>query len=414
MSNTVPRFLIGISMLAFTALAQAAEPIRVALNMPLSGPFANTGELYVKSSHFMIDRINARGEMLDGRKLEVVAFDNKNSPQEALLALKQITDRGIRFMIQSGGSHIAVPLADAVEKHNERQPNNRLLFLNEPGDQELTQDKCSFWTFTFMANAEIKMQALTDYIARQTNIKRIYLINQDYVFGHQIQRFAREMLARKRPDIVIVGDDLHPLGKVKDFSPYVAKIQAAKADSVITANWDSDMTLLIKAAAASGLDASFFTYYAIGPGAPTAMGPAAIDKVKVIWRWHPNLPIETERRAADEYKRRFGVEYYALPLNNLLEMLVAAIKRAGSTDAVRVAHSLEDLRIQGNMGEVWMRPDDHQLFEPLYIFTVVRTNGRDVRYDMENTGLGTRTDARIEAQDMKLPTRCRMRRPPQP
>jgi branched-chain amino acid transport system substrate-binding protein len=414
MRNVVPRFMLAIAIVVCTAQAQAAEPILVALNMPLSGPFANTGELYVKSSQFMVDRINARGGVVNGRKLEIVAFDNKNSPQEALLVLKQVTDRKIRFMVQSGGSHIAVPLFDAVARHNEREPENRLLFLNEPGDQELTHGKCSFWTFTFMANAEIKMQVLTDYIARQKNTKRIYLINQDYVFGHQIQRFAREMLARKRPDIAIVGDDLHPLGKVKDFSPYVAKIQAAKADAVITANWDSDMTLLIKAAAASGLDASFFTYYATGPGGPTAMGPSAIGRVKVIWRWHPNLPIKAERTAADEYKRRFGLEYYALPLNNLLEMLVVAVKRTGSTDAIRVAYALEDLRIEGNMGEVWMRPDDHQLFEPLYIFTVTSTNGSDVKYDMENTGLGTRTDARIEAQDMKLPTRCRMRRPPRP
>ena len=173
MHNAVLRLMVGIAVVVIAPQARAVEPVIVALNMPLSGPFANTGELYVKSSQFIADRINARGDMLDGRKLEIVAFDNKNSPQEALLVLKQITDRKIRFMVQSGGSHIAVPLSDAVARHNEREPDNRLLFLNEPGDQELTQDKCSFWTFTFMANAEIKMQALTDYVAKQKNIKRV-------------------------------------------------------------------------------------------------------------------------------------------------------------------------------------------------------------------------------------------------
>ena len=414
MGDTVFRFLIGIAMVASATLAHAAETVKVALNMPMSGPFANIGDLYEKSSLFAIEAINQRGGVLNGRRFEIVAFDNKNSPQEALLVLKQITDRKIRFMVQGGGSHIAVPLAEAVKKHNEREPGNRLLFLDEPGDQDLTNEKCNFWTFMFMANAEIKMEALTNYIAKQKHVRRAYLINQDYLFGQQVARYARQMLARKRPDIKIVGDNLHPLGKVKDFSPYVAKIKASNADTVITGNWGADFALLIRAAASSGLDANFYSYYPIGPGAPTAMGPAGADRVKGIWRWHPNLSFETERKSADEYKRRYGLEYYAIPINNLLEMLATAINRAGSTDPLRVAYALENLRILGSMGEVWMRPDDHQLFEPLYIFTVTRVNGRDVRYDMENTGLGTRTDARIEARDMLLPTRCKMRRPPRP
>ena len=414
MWSTTLKCVLGLLLAVAGIGANAADPVRIALNMPMSGPFANVGELYVKNSQFIVDAINARGGVLGGRNLEIVAFDNQNSPQEALLVLKRITDERIPFVMQSGGSHIAVPLADAIEKHNERAPDNRLLFLNEPGDQDLSQEKCSFWTFSFHPSAEAKMEALTTYIATRKDVKRVYLINQDYLFGHQIRRFAREMLARKRPDIAIVGDDLHPLGKVKDFSPYVAKIKAANADTVITGNWGSDMTLLVRAAASSGLASAFYTYYAMGLGAPTAMGPAAIDKVKVIWRWHPNLPFEDEHKAAHEYKRRFGLDYYSMPLNNLFAMLVTAIERVGSTDAVRVAYALEDVRVRNSMGEAWMRPEDHQLFEPLYILTITRLNGLDVKYGLENSGLGTRTDARIEARDMMLPTRCRMNRPARP
>jgi branched-chain amino acid transport system substrate-binding protein len=144
------------------------------------------------------------------------------------------------------------------------------------------------------------------------------------------------------------------------------------------------------------------------------MGPAAIDKVNVIWRWHPNLPFEDERRAADDYKRRYGTDYYSMPLNNLFRMLAFAIERAGSSDALQVALALENIRVRNSMGEAWMRSDDHQLFEPLYIVTMTRVNGRDVTYDLENTGLGTRTAARIEASDMVLPTRCKMVRPLRP
>ena len=78
-------------------------------------------------------------------------------------------------------------------------------------------------------------------------------------------RAAKEYLKRKRPDIEIVGDDLHPIAQVKDFSPYVAKIKASGADTVITGNWGSDLSLLIKAAKDAGLTANFYTYYAATP-----------------------------------------------------------------------------------------------------------------------------------------------------
>jgi branched-chain amino acid transport system substrate-binding protein len=405
----------GVFLAAAVAFTPArAEPVKIALIVPMSGPFAAVGELYAKNSQFIVDEINSRGGVLKGRRLETAVFDSKLSPQESLIALRHVIDERIPFVISTGGSHIHIPLAEAIAKNNERNPGNRLLFLAEPGEQDLIQERCSFWTFAFHPSPEVKMHALTTYISRQKNVKRVYLINQDYVFGHQMRRFAREMLGRKRPDIQIVGDDLHPLGKVRDFAPYVAKIRAAHADAVITGNWGSDMTLLIRAAAESGLTSSFYTYYAMGLGAPTAMGPAAIDKVKVIWRWHPNLPFEDEHRAAQAYKKRYGLDYYSMPLNNLFAMLVEAIERAGSTDALRVAYALEGVRVRNSMGEAWMRPDDHQLFEPLYILSITRLNGRDVRHKLEDTALGTRTDARIEAGEMLLPTRCRMKRPPQP
>ena len=52
---------------------------------------------------------------------------------------------------------------------------------------------------------------------------------------------AKKMLAAKRPDIEIVGDELHPLQKITDFSPYIAKIKASGADSVITGNWGAGL-----------------------------------------------------------------------------------------------------------------------------------------------------------------------------
>jgi branched-chain amino acid transport system substrate-binding protein len=99
------------------------------------------------------------------------------------------------------------------------------------------------------------------------------------------------MLKAKRPDIQVVGDELHPLLKITDFAPYIAKIKASGADTVITGNWGQDMALLIKAAADAGLQASWYTYYAGGTGGPTAIKQANLNhkvfRAKYGW---PALP----------------------------------------------------------------------------------------------------------------------------
>ena len=106
-----------------------------------------------------------------------------------------------------------------------------MIYLNYAAvDPVLTNDKCTFSHFRWDANSDIKMEALTNYMKGQKDIKKIYLINQDYSFGQAVRKTAVEMLKAKRPDIQVVGDELHPLLKVTDFAPYIAKIKASGAD----------------------------------------------------------------------------------------------------------------------------------------------------------------------------------------
>src|SRR5882672_12349495 len=79
--------------------AFAADTIKVAFLGSLSGPFALQGEETLKNIQAAADFVNARGGVLDGRKLEIVPFDNKGNPQESLIVLKQAIDRDIRFVV---------------------------------------------------------------------------------------------------------------------------------------------------------------------------------------------------------------------------------------------------------------------------------------------------------------------------
>src|SRR3954465_9642027 len=267
--TTFRKALLGAVALTWLgAPAFATETVKIAFIDPLSGGAAATGENGLKHYQYLAEYLN--GKQSD-YKFEVVGYDNKVNPQESLVAAQKAIDGGIRIITQGNGSSVAAALLDFVTKYNERNPGKEVIYLNYAAvDPSLTNDKCNYWHFRWDANSDIKMEALTTFM-KDRNIKKIYLINQDYSFGHSVRTQARAMLKHKRPDIEIVGDELHPLLKITDFAPYVAKIKASGADSVITGNWGQDVALLFKAAADAGLSVDWYTYYAGGAGGPTAI-----------------------------------------------------------------------------------------------------------------------------------------------
>lgn len=402
-----------LCLLVASISAYAADPIKIAVIDPLSGPFANVGEAMVRHVQLAADRINARGGVL-GTKFEIVALDSKSNPQEAQLALKQAVDQGIRYVNQTNGSNVAAALIEAVNKHNERNPDKTVLFMNTGAvDPALTNDKCSFWHFRFDADADMKMAALTDAIAQNKNIKKVYLINQDYAFGQAVSKAGQAMLSKKRPDITIVGNELHPLGKVKDFAPYVAKIKAAGADTVITGNWGNDMTLLVKASRDADFRPDFYTYYAGGLGTPPALGDAGVGHLKQVTQWHANIGDKAAKsRQSYEEKFKEAKEDMFFTTHRLaLEMLAKAMEQSKSTDPAKVGKALEGMKMEDDAGEVAMRADNHQLVQPMFISTYSKVDGKDVKFDVEKTGNGFKTDRRVEGKDTALPTTCKMNRP---
>ena len=407
------------SLAAFALAAAAASPaaiaqsgtVRIAWMDPLSGMMAPLGQNQLRSWQFAADLAN-KEKWAGDVKFEIVPFDNKLSPQESLTLLRAVIDQDIDFVTQGTGSGVAIALADAIDKHNTRNPGKELVYLNYAAvDPSLTNEKCNFWHFRLDINADMKMEALTTYMAKQEDIKKVYLINQDYAFGHSVEKAAEEYLKKKRSDIEIVGKDRHPLAQVRDFAPYVAKIKAAGADTIITGNWGADLALLVKAAKAAGLDADFYTYYGGTTGVPTAMGAAGEDKVRYVGFWNPNDSAIEPTAIIEGFKKQFNDDYYTMSTYTGIKLLAEAIKKAKSTDPVKVAFAMEGLKVDSLNGEVEMRASDHQAQQTVYVASWQKVDGKDVKFDQENTGYGWRTVAKMPAYVAAQPTSCQMKRP---
>jgi len=407
-----------VVMCAGGAWAQKGEVVKIVRIDPLTGLLGPVGVSQFKGYEFFAEKFS--GLPIPGNpghpgnpagvKFQITAMDNKLSPTEALNNLKAAIDQGVRYIIQGNGSSVGLALEDAVTKYNERNPGKEVLYLNDSAvDPDMTNSKCSFWHFRFDADTSMKMEAMSSFMAEQKDIKKVYLLNQNYSHGVQVVKYTKETLARKRPDIQIVGEDLHPIAQVRDFAPYIAKIKASGADTVVTGNWGSDLSLLVKAAMEGGYNGKIFTYYTGVTGTPTALGTNGAGRVYQIAYSHYNMGGQMEKWQ-NEFKKKYNDDFYTGATIRIYEMLGAAMAKAKSTDPVKVARAMEGLKVNSFNGEVEMRKTDHQLQQPLYMSVWEKASAK-YPYSPENTGMTLVPLKEYPNYVSSTPTSCQMKRP---
>jgi branched-chain amino acid transport system substrate-binding protein len=395
-----------------------APVIKLALIEGLSGPFGNTGEVVYRNLLMATERVNQRGGVRlksGAHALQLQRYDSKGQAEEALSMLGAALQDGAGFVLQGNSSAVASVLIDGLQKHNERQPDQAALLLNYAAvDPALTNERCSFWHFRFDAHADMRMTALMSVMKTDKALQRVYLIGQDYSFGQSVLREAKRQLAVQRPDVEVVGEELHPMGRVKDFLPYMQKIKASGAQAVITGNFGNDLSLLVKAAKDAGFTGKFYTFYGNALGAPAAMGEAGLGQVLAVADWMPNVPGAESLKFYQGFKQRFpnpAEDYAHLRMHILVEALAQALEQAGTTKAVPVALALENIQLKRFGQSVAMRASDHQLQQPLVVGVMDRAGQPGVPFEVEGSGFGFRIVQSLTAAQVQMPTACQMKRP---
>lgn len=399
---------------AASAQAVSVPTLKIAMIEGLSGPFGNTGEAVFRNLLWATERVNAR----NGVKLILKRYDSKGQADEALSMLRAAIDDGAQVIMQGNSSATAAVLIDAINKHNEREPAKRVLFLNYAAvDPVLTNEKCSPWHFRFDAHADMRMSALMDVLRDDKALKSIYILGQDYSFGQAVSKEAKRQLALQRPDVAIVGDELHPMGRVKDFMPYAAKIKASGAQAVLTGNFGNDLTLLIKAAKEVGFEGKFYTFYGNALGAPAAIGDAGIGKVIAVADWLPNVPTAVSEAFYKSFKARFpspADDYVHMRMQLMMEALAqsvdktVALSKANAIDLIAVQAVLSSASVTFSGQNGVMRAADHQFHQPLVVGLMDKQGAVGVKFDVEGSGYGFRVIKQISAKAAEQPTTCKM------
>nr|WP_155831857.1 branched-chain amino acid ABC transporter substrate-binding protein [Hylemonella gracilis] len=404
---------IAVPAALLLACAAHADPVKIAVLETLSGPQASTGQTFRAGVRYAIDKMNAAGGW-NGEPVQLVEYDNQGGPAGASDKLKAAIADGVQIVVQGASSAIGGQITEDVRKHNLRNPGKEIVYINVGAEAlELTGEKCNFHHFRLTGNAQVRTKVLVQGMKQAKALgTKVYAINQNYSWGQDMESAIVANAAAG--GYQVVEKTLHDVNKIQDFSPYIAKISASGAQTVLTGNWSNDLLLMMKAAKAAGLKAAFGTVFLDQPGNIRNAGDTAEGHFIVHVFNAEAAGAEGARFVADYTAKTGHAPVFVEPQTAFgLDMVADALKRTkpvgGKLDVNAFARAMETARIKTPMGEARMRAEDHQILLPLVVSTV----SKDARYKVDDTDLGFKPVKVYSADEAAMPVQanCKMQRP---
>lgn len=407
------RKLILAGAPAFVMLTAQAAPVKIGMVETLSGPQASSGLAYRAGVRYVIDKVNAAGGW-NGEPVQLVEYDNQGGPAGASDKLKAAIADGVHIVVQGSSSAIGGQITEDVRKHNLRNPGKEIVYINVGAEAlALTGEKCNFHHFRFAGNAQVRTKALVQAMKQANALgKKVYSINQNYSWGQDMEKSIVEYAPVG--GYTVVEKTLHDVNKIQDFAPYVAKIRASGAETVLTGNWSNDLLLLMKATKAAGLKARFGTVYLDQPGNVSNAGENALGHF-VAHAFNPEAGGAEGEKFVNDYKAKTGhVPVFVEPQTVFaIEMVADALKRTkpqdGKLNVNAFAKALETGKLETPVGEWSMRAADHQVQLPMVVSMV----SKDAKFKADDTDMGFKPVKVFSAEEVSTPVQasCKMVRP---
>ncbi|MVT66099.1 ABC transporter substrate-binding protein [Bradyrhizobium pachyrhizi] len=397
---------------AVPAIAQARPALKIASVETLSGPGSTVNRLWSLGLKYCIDKLNADGGW-NGQKIVYAEYDTEGTTGGASQKTQAAIADGAHIIAHGGSSNIGGQITEDVRKWNLRNPTAKVLFFGLGIEAlELTGAKCHFHFFRFATNADIRIRALVAGMKAENALgQKVFSINQNYSWGQDIQA-AIEQSATEN-GFTVVDKVLHDVNKIQDFSPYVARIAASRADTVFTGNWGNDLSLLLKAVQAAGLKVKFATTFLDLPGALSSAGSAALGYFHAEL-WNPQAFGAFGQELWTDYKAKMGTvpstsEAKSILCLLFLQQALKSIPEVSKIDVDEIAKALEKTSYKAPTGDVTIRPADHQIAWPIVVSKVEQ--GPKFPYDGTDMGfVPVKVIAGSEALN-PVQASCKLQRP---
>ena len=255
------------------------DTIKIGLIDAFSGPAALNGEIYWLTTNWVVHDLNKRGGIkVDGttQKVEIIKGDSQGKPALCKkMAEKLCLEDKVDLLWGTAGSHLTLIMMNVAKKYK------TIHFIGTSNTTSLLDGK-NFNRYAFRTCYNTEMFGLgMAYFYSKRPENKFYILCQDYMFGHNMGKGFKEGLKKYKPDAEIVGEVYHPLF-MKDFAPYMTKIQASGAEVIFTSDWARMDKNLIKTARSLGITMPIATRDACEPVTMKAIGgPAGRGMVQV-------------------------------------------------------------------------------------------------------------------------------------
>jgi branched-chain amino acid transport system substrate-binding protein len=362
------RFLILCIIISLTIIAfglprfvdAAKKPILVGFPMILSGGGALFGEPSAKGAEMAVKEINEKGGLLD-RPVKLLVRDCKGTPEEATRVAKELILKDkVDFLIGglTASQGLAVSEVAKTEKILYIAPISKSTAMCEP-------PRLHPYVFRSAANTNTEGRSAAVFMAKHP-WKRIATIGPDYEYGQMVTKAFVDWIKKIKPEAEIVHQGWPKLGET-DYTPFITPCLAAKPDACFMSLWGGHFVTFAKQAKPYGFFEKVNVVAAGEGGSPeTAMAlkddlPLGITTNAYDVFYYPDTP---EHNAYNKRLKEFTKQEYppswAITGYIAVQFLAEGIKKAGSTDTMKVIKALEGLTIQTPIGKQTMRAKDHQ------------------------------------------------------
>ena len=364
MGKTVKGLVFAVVLLTFTLTliqpAMAEDKVLFGALSAFSGPYASLGEDTQRGTQYAIEE--AGGKVL-GKPIEVMFIDTEVKPGVAARKVREASQsKGVKFFAGAISSGVGLAISQAAREEN-------AVYFTTVGADAVTGDKCSPYTFRWsIPTYGAVQQTIKPLIKKFPEAKRWYTITPDYVFGHSLLENAKAVF--EEFGVEHVGNDMHPIGHT-EFSSFITKAMAAKADFVVFFNFGKDTINALKQANNFGLTkkAKILVAWSSGLRDLEEIGPEFCEGVYFGCQfWHDvDAPVTQKLNKVwmEKYKR--FPSYPEAGQYIITKIILMGIEKAGSTDPAAVAKAIEGMKYDGLTGEEEVQAFDHQVKKNYYL-----------------------------------------------
>ena len=355
--------LAAVALLATTAACGSTSsatsdsgPVKIGMVVPLTGPFAPLGIGDKAAVEQEVARINADGGVL-GRKLEVTIKDDKTDVPQSVTDFNQLAaDKSYTAILSS--SNVSASTAAGPSMQSNRIPTIAL------GPVSAFKDGKNKYAFTSVAIPELYGEALVDYLKAQGLTKVAVAYTGKDPYG-SVGNKATVDAAKQAGIEVVLDKEIDVAGT--DFTPVISQVKAAKPDAFVVWVAGPASVIITKQFAGSGIPlvmtgAEASNLY-VGPAGQEGEGVTMTSSIAVPGRELPSGPLKdaVDAFANPWLKANKGVypPQFAFDGATGIQLLVAAIEKAKSTDREKVRDALETLDLLTPTGRFQFSPTDH-------------------------------------------------------